>query len=73
MAQVLILMGSDSDLEIMNEAGKALDEFGIAYEIDVSSHIARPRAHRRSPRLLPGAASRSSLPVRVAPRTWPES
>jgi 5-(carboxyamino)imidazole ribonucleotide mutase len=36
-AQVLILMGSDSDLEIMNEAGKALDEFGIPYEIDVSS------------------------------------
>ena len=34
---VSILMGSDSDLEIMNEAAKALDDFGIEYEIDVSS------------------------------------
>ena len=28
---VSIVMGSDSDLEIMNEAAKALDDFGIAY------------------------------------------
>jgi len=35
--QVSIVMGSDSDLEIMREAGKALDDFGIAYEIDVTS------------------------------------
>ena len=34
---VSIVMGSDSDLEIMREAWKALDEFGIAYEIDVTS------------------------------------
>ena len=34
---VSIVMGSDSDLEIMNEAAKALDEFGIPYEIDVTS------------------------------------
>jgi phosphoribosylaminoimidazole carboxylase PurE protein len=30
-------MGSDSDLEIMNEAAKALEGFGIPYEIDVTS------------------------------------
>jgi len=30
-------MGSDSDLEIMREAGKILDEFGIAYEMGVTS------------------------------------
>lgn len=42
-AQVLILMGSDSDLEIMNEAVKALDEFGIGYEIDISSAHRSPR------------------------------
>ena len=35
--QVSIIMGSDSDLEIMNEAAKALDLFGIPYEIDISS------------------------------------
>jgi phosphoribosylaminoimidazole carboxylase PurE protein len=34
---VSIVMGSDSDLEIMNEAAKALDDFGIDYEIDVTS------------------------------------
>src|SRR5262249_40520794 len=34
---VSIVMGSDSDLEIMNEAAKALDDFGISYEIDVTS------------------------------------
>jgi phosphoribosylaminoimidazole carboxylase PurE protein len=36
-ALVSIVMGSDSDLEIMNEAAKLLDEFGIPYEIDISS------------------------------------
>lgn len=34
---VSIVMGSDSDLEIMNETAKALEQFGIAYEIDVTS------------------------------------
>jgi len=34
---VSIVMGSDSDLEIMNEAAKALEGFGIPYEIDVTS------------------------------------
>jgi 5-(carboxyamino)imidazole ribonucleotide mutase len=35
--QVSSVMGSDSDLDIMREAGKALEEFGIQYEIDVTS------------------------------------
>jgi 5-(carboxyamino)imidazole ribonucleotide mutase len=30
-------MGSDSDLPVMEEAGKALEDFGIAYEIRVVS------------------------------------
>jgi phosphoribosylaminoimidazole carboxylase PurE protein len=34
---VSIVMGSDSDLDIMNEAAKALAEFGILYEIDITS------------------------------------
>src|ERR1700674_2709306 len=34
---VSIVMGSDSDLEIMREAGKPLHEFGIGYEMDVTS------------------------------------
>jgi len=52
---VSIVMGSDSDLEIMREAGKALDDFGIAYEIDVTS------AHRspdRSAEFAKNAADR---------------
>jgi 5-(carboxyamino)imidazole ribonucleotide mutase len=40
---VSIVMGSDSDLEIMREAGKALEGFGIAYEIDVTSAHRAPR------------------------------
>lgn len=52
---VSIVMGSDSDLEIMNEAAKALDDFSISYEIDVTS------AHRspaRTAEYARGAASR---------------
>src|SRR3954447_22181474 len=40
--QVSIVMGSDSDLEIMREAGKALEGFGIEYEIDVTSALRSP-------------------------------
>jgi 5-(carboxyamino)imidazole ribonucleotide mutase len=36
-AKVLILMGSDSDWEVMSEARKALDEMGIETEIHISS------------------------------------
>ena len=40
---VSIVMGSDSDLEVMQEAGRALEEFGIAYEMDVTSAHRAPR------------------------------
>lgn len=42
---VSIIMGSDSDLEIMKEAAQALNEFGIEHELQVLS------AHR-SPELV---------------------
>ncbi len=35
--QVLILMGSDSDLPIMKEAAEILDKFDISYELKVAS------------------------------------
>ena len=56
MSKVLvsIVMGSDSDLEIMREAGKALDDFGIGYEIDVTS------AHRSPDRTSPRSSSASA-------------
>src|SRR3989344_5084956 len=35
--KVGILMGSDSDLEVMSEAAKVLEEFGVSCEMTVSS------------------------------------
>jgi 5-(carboxyamino)imidazole ribonucleotide mutase len=41
-----ILMGSDSDLPVMNQAAKMLDKFGIGYEMEVcSAHRTPLRAH----------------------------
>ena len=56
---VSIVMGSDSDLEIMREAGKALDGFGIAYEIDVTS------AHRSPDRTADYARKAAERGIRV--------
>ncbi len=45
-AVVGILMGSDTDFPVMNEAGKTLEKFGIAYEMEVvSAHRTPARAH----------------------------
>jgi phosphoribosylaminoimidazole carboxylase PurE protein len=35
--KVWVAMGSDSDLETMNEATKTLESFGIPYQVDVTS------------------------------------
>ena len=52
---VSVVMGSDSDLEIMNEAVKALEQFGIAHEVDIlSAH----RSPRRTSEFARGAAGR---------------
>ena len=56
---VSIVMGSDSDLEIMREAGKALEGFGIAYEIDVTS------AHRSPDRTADYARKAADRGIRV--------
>src|SRR5438874_10554779 len=56
---VSIVMGSDSDLEIMREAGKALDDFGIDYEIDVTS------AHRSPDRTAEFARQAAARGIRV--------
>ena len=37
MAQVGIVMGSDSDLSVMSKAAEMLDKFGISYEVTVIS------------------------------------
>ena len=45
--RVGIVMGSDSDGEVMLEAAKILDEFGVPFEVQVvSAHRTPARAHR---------------------------
>ena len=56
---VAIVMGSDSDLEIMREAAQALKGFGIAYEIDVTS------AHRSPERTAEFARHAAGRGIRV--------
>ena len=51
--RVSIVMGSDSDLDIMRESAKALEEFGIEYEMDVTSAHRSPTAPRNSRARLP--------------------
>src|SRR6202030_3732 len=57
--RVSIVMGSDSDLDVMREAAKALEEFGIEYEIDVTS------AHRSPDRTADFARKAASRGIRV--------
>jgi 5-(carboxyamino)imidazole ribonucleotide mutase len=61
MSRVLvsIVMGSDSDLDVMREAAKALEDFGINYEIDVTS------AHRSPERTAEYARKAAARGVRV--------
>lgn len=46
-----IIMGSDSDLPVMQDAAKILDEFGISYELTIVS------AHRTAERMYEYAKS----------------
>jgi phosphoribosylaminoimidazole carboxylase PurE protein len=57
--QVSIVMGSDTDLEVMREAGRALDDFGIGYEMDVTS------AHRSPDRTAEFARKAAARGIRV--------
>lgn len=56
---VSIVMGSDSDLEIMREAAKALEGFGIAYEMDITS------AHRSPSRTSEYARQAAARGIKV--------
>jgi len=56
---VSIVMGSDSDLDIMREAASSLEKFGIGYEIDVAS------AHRSPDRTAELARTARSRGIRV--------
>jgi len=52
---VLIVMGSDSDMPVMQESANILREFGIPYEITISS---AHRSPERTTRLAKGAEKR---------------
>lgn len=56
---VAIVMGSDSDLPIMKDAAKVLEEFGISYEIKVLS------VHRTPNKALEYAESLKTRNVKV--------
>lgn len=57
--QVLILMGSDSDLPVMQEAGEVLRAFGIGYEMRISS------AHRSPVRTMALASEAAGRGVKI--------
>ncbi len=54
-----IIMGSDSDLPVMQDAAKVLDEFGIPYELTIVS------AHRTPDRMYEYAKKAEEKGVRV--------
>jgi 5-(carboxyamino)imidazole ribonucleotide mutase len=44
---VLILMGSQSDKDVMKDSGRVLDEFGVSYRMEVASAHRNPdRVHQ---------------------------
>jgi 5-(carboxyamino)imidazole ribonucleotide mutase len=59
MKQIGIIMGSDSDLDIMKEAANILDEFHIEYEITVVS------AHRTPERMFTYAKEAKARGIKV--------
>jgi 5-(carboxyamino)imidazole ribonucleotide mutase len=73
-----IIMGSDSDLPVMQEAATQLDEFGIKYEIKVVSAHRTPKAmydyatsaiDRGIKVIIAGAGGSAHLPGMVAAMT----
>ena len=76
--QVGIIMGSDSDLEVMEEAAKACEEFGIGYEMHVMSAHRSPdetanfakNAHQRGLKVIvAGAGGAAHLAGVIAAHT----
>jgi len=72
---VSIIMGSDSDLNVMQEAGKILKEFNVAFEITIVSAHRTPKrlyefselAHHRGIQvIIAGAGGSAHLPGMVA-------
>jgi len=60
--KVLILVGSDSDLKVMQEAANALDKFKIAFETHIASAHRTPEKVRK----LAGEARQNGFGVIIA-------
>lgn len=78
MVEVGIIMGSQSDLPVMQEAAAILKELGIAYEIDIVSAHRTPEkmfeyaknAHQRGIKvIIAGAGGAAHLPGMTASLT----
>lgn len=78
MVEVGIIMGSTSDLPIMEDAAKILDELGVQYEIDIVSAHRTPEkmydyaknAHKRGLKvIIAGAGGAAHLPGMTASLT----
>ncbi|MGB0850202.1 MAG: 5-(carboxyamino)imidazole ribonucleotide mutase [Bacteroidia bacterium] len=78
MSDVLIIMGSDSDLPVMAESAKVLEEIGITYDLTVvSAHRTADRmydyaktAHTKGYKsIIAGAGGAAHLPGMVASKT----
>ena len=76
--QVAIIMGSDSDLQIMKDSALALEEFNIGYDISVSSahrhpdktaNLARRAAEEGKKVIIAGAGGAAHLPGVLASMT----
>ncbi len=72
---VSIVMGSDSDLPVMEEAAKMLESFGVGYELDIVSAHRTPQklfefstdAHKRGIKvIIAGAGGAAHLPGMIA-------
>ena len=78
MTKVAIVMGSDSDLPVMQEAAKIMDELGVEYDISIISAHRTPKrmynfaldAHNNSYSvIIAGAGGAAHLPGMVAALT----
>ena len=61
-----IVMGSDSDLAVMEEAGKVLDSFGIGYEITIASAHRSPDKTRE----YIHSAEKNGIKIIIAGAGW---
>src|SRR3990167_8471315 len=76
--QVAIMMGSDSDLEVMSEAAKVLDELSVSFEIAIlsthrvaeeTSAFAKSAKQKGFKVLIAGAGGAAALPGSIASLT----